>query len=305
MDSVWILASLAAAFFQALRYAALKVLNRTLPTTVATYARMLFGMPFLTLHLIAVMLVTDSGRLHLSTSFLMYSALATAQFAGSAIIVYAFQLGNFAVATMLVKTDVVATAVLGMLLFSQPISLGGWVAIVITLVAGVLVTSAGRLPSGAFGAGRISLADFVVGRAARVALLAALVYSVSYLFLREAIISLGPEVGGPAIRAAWAGVVMTVVMMGGWLLVRERQAFRQMLAMPGPCMFLGLVSALGTIFWFFASALTNAAYVAAVAQVQIAFTLAISHFYFKERLRPLELVGIVIILFGVLFFRFA
>lgn len=308
MDSVWILASIAAAFFQALRYATLKVLNRTLSTTAATYARMLFGMPFLTLQLFAAMLVTDGGKLVMPTSFLVYSALAAAaQFAGSAIIVYAFQLGNFAVATMLVKTDVVSTAVLGMLLFAQPISVGGWIAIAITLI-GVIVTSSGRLPPGALGHGRIRLADLLVGRAARVALLAAIVYSISYLLLREAIVGLGPEVGGPAVRAAWVGVVMTgmtVVIMGAWLLVREPQAFRQMLAMPAACTFLGLVSALGTIFWFFASALTNAAYVAAVAQVQIAFTLAISHFYFNERLRPLEFIGIAIILCGVLIFRFA
>jgi drug/metabolite transporter (DMT)-like permease len=97
---------------------------------------------------------------------------------------------------------------------------------------------------------------------------------------------------------------ITVVMMGAWLIVREPQALRLMLSMPGPCTFLGIVSALGTIFWFFASALTNAAYVAAVTQVQIAFSLVISRFYFDERIRGVELIGIAIILVGVLIFRF-
>jgi len=47
------------------------------------------------------------------------------------------------------------------------------------------------------------------------------------------------------------------------------------------------------------------AYVAAVAQVQIAFTLAISWFYFGERVSRLELAGIVTILAGLLLFRMA
>src|SRR4029079_3804559 len=128
-----------------------------------------------------------------------YCTLAAAgQFAGSAILVYAFQLGNFAVATMLVKTDVVATAILGLLFFAQPISAGGWLAILVTLT-GVLVTSAGRVASGAFRKSDAGLMSLLFGRSARVALLASIIYAISYLLLREAIVMLGPEVGGPAI----------------------------------------------------------------------------------------------------------
>ena len=55
MDQLWIAAALAAAFFQALRYAALKELNRHLSALVTTYVRMLFGLPLLVAYLAGVL----------------------------------------------------------------------------------------------------------------------------------------------------------------------------------------------------------------------------------------------------------
>ena len=51
------------------------------------------------------------------------------------------------------------------------------------------------------------------------------------------------------------------------------------------------------------SAMRNAAYVAAVGQVQMVFTMAMSWLYFRERILPLELLGIAVIVTGVLLFR--
>ena len=67
--------------------------------------------------------------------------------------------------------------------------------------------------------------------------------------------------------------------------------------------FIGAGSGLGTLTWFWASALQNAAYVAAVAEVQVVFTLAISWAWFRERIAALEFVGIGVIVAGVLLFR--
>ena len=38
-------------------------------------------------------------------------------------------------------------------------------------------------------------------------------------------------------------------------------------------------------------------------QIEVVFTLLIAWFYFKERLTPLELIGIVVTVAGVLMFR--
>src|SRR5690606_31801337 len=55
MDSIWIWASVSAAFFQALRYAGLKVLNQRLSTQVTTYVRILFTLPILIVYLVGVL----------------------------------------------------------------------------------------------------------------------------------------------------------------------------------------------------------------------------------------------------------
>jgi drug/metabolite transporter (DMT)-like permease len=306
MDYLWIVSSIAAAFFQSLRLAALKQLNQTLSVMVTSYVRVLFGLPFLLVYLYAVLLVNGRELPATSARFLIFScAAAIGQFVGTAVLIRLFQIGNFAVGTMLQKTDVLITAAIGSLLFSEVISGGGWAAILVT-AAGVLLVSAGRMPAVA-AAAKPSLGDLVLGRATRWGLLTGLLFGLSYLSLREAILALDAE-SGVLLRSAFAAVAMTAwsfLILGVWLLAFERAGLKRVAGAPGLCTFLGVTSALGTMFWFYAATLVNVAYVAAVAQVQIAFTLAISWFYFGERVSRLELAGIVTILAGLLLFRMA
>jgi drug/metabolite transporter (DMT)-like permease len=97
----------------------------------------------------------------------------------------------------------------------------------------------------------------------------------------------------------------SVVMLGGWLLLTERDGLKRIARHQGAAWFLGLMSAAGTIMWYLASSMTNASYVAAVAQVQVVFSLALSRYWFGERIRPLELAGIVTIVGGILLFKLA
>jgi drug/metabolite transporter (DMT)-like permease len=132
----------------------------------------------------------------------------------------------------------------------------------------------------------------------------ALLFSFSYLFLREATLALGT--GTPLWRAAWTVVLATtmqVVIVGIWLAVREAAVFGQMLPNLGIISFIGVTSGLGSIAWFTAFALQNASYVRAVSQVEVVFTLVIAWLYFGERLTWLEAAGIVVTAAGVLMFR--
>jgi drug/metabolite transporter (DMT)-like permease len=306
MDYLWIFSSIAAAFFQSLRLGALKQLNQTLSILVTSYVRVLFALPFLIAYLLAVALATGQPLPHIDARFLACScAAAIGQFAGTALLVRLFQIGNFAVGTMLQKTDVLMTALIGSLLFSEVISAGGWLAILMT-AAGVMLISAGRLSVATRGL-KLDVRELLLGPAVRIGLLTGLMFGLSYLFVREAILSLDPGASS-LMRAAFAAVAMTAwsfLLLGVWLLLFERNGLKGVRRAPGLCTFLGFTSALGTIFWFIASALANAAYVAAVAQVQIVFTLAISWHYFGERIGRLELAGIAIIVAGLLLFHAA
>ena len=305
MEHLWIAASVAAALCQALRYAALKELNKHLSTLVSTYVRILFSFPFQILYVTAVLMAMGAGFPELNARFLLFSAItAVGQFLGTAMMIRLFQLGNFAVGTMLTKSDVVLTALIGTALFSENISNLGWVAILVTVV-GVLVISAGRMPATAWRAGEIGLLGLLFGKATRLGLTIGLVNGVCYLFLKEAMTALDPAT--PAvIRAAMAGAAMTtfsVIILGGWLLITEREGLARIPQYPGLGWFLGIMSAVGTIMWYLATVWANASYVASVAQVQVVFSLALSRYWFGEAIRPMELVGIATILLGVVMFK--
>jgi drug/metabolite transporter (DMT)-like permease len=307
MEHLWIAASIAAAFFQALRYAALKELNQHLSALVTTYVRMLFGLPFLAAHLAAVLHWTGTPLPETNLRFwLGCAAAAVLQVFMTVLIVRLFHLSNFAVGLMLTRADVILTAIIGSLFFSEVVSRWGWLAIGLT-VAGVLTASAGRISPAAWKAGDKGLADILVGPATRVGMAAALCAAISYLILRDAIMAIDPSLG-PAIRAASAGVGMTLVsfvLVGLWLAATDLEGLLRIRQWPGLCVLAGFASAAGTVCWFLAAALTNVSYVAAVVQIQIVFALIFSRYWFREEIRALELVGIALILVGVLVFRLA
>ncbi|MFN3743702.1 MAG: DMT family transporter [Hyphomicrobiaceae bacterium] len=307
MDSIWIWASVGAAFFQALRYAGLKVLNQRLSTQVTTYVRILFTLPILAVYFVGVLWWTGEPLPALSRGLVAYCGIAAiAQFVGTVLVVRLFQLGNFAVATLIIKADVIMTALIGTTFFSEVITPIGWVAIVVTML-GVVVISAGRSPGSVGGPATPARGFGAAAAPTLLGLTSALIYSLSYLFLREGILAIDPT-AGTLVRAAYAVLVMAVLsalMVGAYLLVREPRELLRMFSFQRLCWFIGTTSAFGSIGWFIATALTNASYVAAVAQVQIVFALLLSFFYFGERIRALEIAGIAIIVTGLALFRMA
>ena len=305
MEHLWIIASLGAAFFQALRYAALKELNQHLSALVTTYVRMLFGLPFLLAHMAALLAWTGTPVPATNVRFWTFCSItAVAQVVMTLMVVRLFKLGNFAVGLMLTRADVILTAIIGSVLFSETISTWGWVAIALT-VGGVLCASAGRMAPSAWASGEVRMIDVLFGPATQIGMASALCAAVSYLILREGILALDPALG-PAVRSAAAGVGMTAVsfvLVGVWLAATNLKDLLRIRQWPGLCTLAGFASAAGTICWFLAAALTNVSYVAAVTQLQIGFALLFSRYWFRETIRPLEMAGIGLILAGVLMFR--
>jgi drug/metabolite transporter (DMT)-like permease len=63
---------------------------------------------------------------------------------------------------------------------------------------------------------------------------------------------------------------------------------------------VGLTGMLGSVGWFTAMTLQNAAYVRALGQIELVFTFVASYFYFKEKTNRIEAMGISLIVFGIL-----
>ncbi|MEZ5854975.1 MAG: EamA family transporter [Hyphomicrobiaceae bacterium] len=307
MEHLWIAAAVLAALAQSVRHASLKELNQHLSIAATTYARMLFGLPFLGLYLWGVQSWIGTPLPEPNPRFWAYIAFtALTQVLMTGLMVRLFQLGNFAVGVMLTRADVMLTALIGTALFAEIITRAGWLAIALTF-AGVLTASAGRLPRSAWNIGGTSLTSLLFGPTIRIGLAGALVAALSYLALRQAILSLDPKFH-PVMRSAYAATIMTLIsFVGGalYIAIAEPRAIARIWRWRHIAVVVGLASALGSIGWFTASALANAAYVAAAAQVQVLFVVLISRYWFRESIRPLEIAGIALIVAGVLIFRLA
>ena len=301
MELLWVPISMLAALMQAVRTAAQKALNARLSTWMTTYVRSVFGLPFMLVYLWVMVRIEGIGAPGFDAEYLGHCAgAAVSQVTATFLLILLFRLSNFAVGTMLSKTDVMQTAIVGSFLFSETVSPVGWVAIILT-VLGVILISAGRARPALPGAER--LPRVLASPATLVGLATGFLFCLSYLFLREA--SLVLDEGSRPGRAAWTMVVVTslqVVGLGVWLALTEAREFLRLPGLMRPCLFIGVTSAMGSVGWFTAMALQNASYVKAVGQVEVIFTVLISTFYFRERIRRVEYVGIATIVVGVLLF---
>jgi drug/metabolite transporter (DMT)-like permease len=304
VEHIWIPLTIAAALMQALRTAAQKTLNATMSTMGTTYVRSLLGLPFIAIFLIALLSFRGGGVPDFGAEFMLYVfGGALTQVLATALLIRIFTLKSFAVGTMLTKTDILMTAVIGSVFFSERLTGLGWTALLVVF-AGILMMLAGRLGPRARTAGDGGFAEVSGGPATRVALLCALMFTLSYLCFREATLKLGP--GDCLWRGTWTVLVtllMQTLFLGIWLRMREPIVFRQLWPNRGIITFIGFTSALGSIGWFAAFALQNASYVRAVGQIEAVFTCAISWIYFRVTITRLELSGMAAMLAGVLMFR--
>lgn len=315
MDYLWIFISIFAALMQAVRTAAQKTLNQRMSNLGTTYVRSLFGLPVMLAFLAYVMAEFDGAWPKLRADYLLLTAggAATQIFATMALI-YMFKLRNFAIGTMLTKVDILLTAVIGTALFSESLSPSGVIALLV-VVGGVLLMTVGRMGLGTLTAGGSDgIVAQLFGKSTQVAFLCALLFTFSYLFLREALLIMEPAAGyvveeGVAAmfwRGAWTVViasVMQIVVVGGYLWFADRGVFQEMWATAKIGTFIGVTSAVGSIGWYTAFAMQNASYVRAVGQIEVVFTLLIAWFYFRERMTLLELVGVALTVVGILMFR--
>ena len=299
MELLWIPIAMGAGLMQAVRTAAQKALNARLGTWMVTYVRSLYGLPVMLLYLWIVLHFEGLGMPAMPAEYLFHCAMtALTQVIATYLLILLFQMSNFAVGTMLTKTDIMQAAIIGTVLFSETISLTGWIAITLSVV-GVILMSAGRA-AGILGGGLLAA---VFSRATATGLASAFLFCLSYLFLREA--SLTMEEGSTFYRGAWSVVVVTsmqVVCLGLWLAWKQRPEFTKLPGLFRPSVFIGVTSALGSIGWFTSMAMQNASYVKAVGQTEVIFTLLIATLYFKERIKPVEYVGIATIVASILLF---
>ena len=292
---LWVPVTLAAAFMQNLRSALQKHLKGSLSTSGATFCRFIYAVP---LALAYVALLGEGFGFEWpdpNPRFALFAMVGgVTQITATALLVYLFSLRNFAVGTTYSKTETVQAAVFGLVILGEPISFAAALAIGISLV-GVMLISVAR--------SRLTLRNLFLGwtgRAAFIGVLSGTFFGLSAVAYRAASLSLGGE--GFLMQAAFTlacVVVFQTAVMAVWIRLREPGELSRVIGRWRVASLVGVSGMLGSAAWFTAMTLENAAYVRAVGQIELVFTLVASYFFFRERSTALELVGIVLIVGGI------
>lgn len=294
MDA-WVAFAVAAAFVQTLRFMVQRQLTVAgLSAGGATFARFVYSAPLVLVAMLAWLGATGQPVPAMPAAFWAYALPgALAQVLATMCTVALFGHRNFAVGITFKKTEVILTAVVGLAVLGDRVSAAGWVALVVGL-GGVLLLSD---PPG--GAG--PLHRRLVNRAAGLGLLSGAFFAVSAVCYRGATLALGVE--DVVLRAGWTLAMVTACQclgMAAWLAWREAgQIARVVRAWRGAAL-VGLFSMAGSFCWFAAFSLQQAAYVFAVGQVELIFSLAVSVLVFRERVAGREIGGIALLAVSIL-----
>lgn len=291
----WIWITFCAAAFQTLRFMLQKQLSAVaLSAAGATFARFVYSAP-LVLVLVPIYLWASAQSLPaLSAAFWVYALVGgLAQILATICVVALFKRRNFAVGITFKKTEVVQTAAVGLLVLGEGVSPGALMAILLGLT-GVLVLSDMPEIDG-------NWRRRVMNSAAGLGLLSGVLFAVSGVTYRGASLELASD--DPGLRAlVTLAVVATAQMLalGAWLLWREPGQVGRVLAAHRSAKWIGLTSMGGSLCWFTAFTLQNAAYVNAVGQVELVFSLLVSMLVFGERMTAKEAAGIALVTGSVL-----
>lgn len=292
---LWIAVTLSAAFFQTLRFMLHKVLSMgALSSTGSTFARFAYALPAALLFTAAYLSATGQGWPRLTLAFWLYVWIgALGQILATICVVALFRQRNFAVGITFKKTEVIQTAIVGFVLLGEAISPAGWGAILIGLV-GVLLLSDTPDVDGSF-------LRRIANRAVALGLASGFFFAFSAVGYRAA--SLEISVDDPILRASVTlscVVLSQCLAMAIWLRRFEPGQITAVWQARKVALWLGLTSMAGSLSWFTAFTLQTAAYVQALGQVELIFSLLASVLFFHERVTRRELAGIGFLALSIL-----
>lgn len=288
--SLWIPITIAAAIFQTLRFMLQKHLSRVqLSAAGATFARFLYSAPLVAVLLAIYLARTRQALPDLSAAFWIYGlAGGAAQVFATVCVVILFKERNFAVGITFKKTEVIQTVFVGLIVLGEGVSWLGFAAIFVGLI-GVLLLSD---PPGGDGVWLRRIAN----RAAGLGLVSGVFFAISGVCYRGA--SLEIVSADPLLRAGVTLSAVTMMQMLGmalWLSLREAGQISAVWRARRVAGWIGLTSMAGSMCWFTAFTLQTTAYVNAVGQVELIFSLLASALFFRESISRREIVGIAVL----------
>lgn len=286
----WITFTLLAVVMQSVRTAGQKQITQKISVQAATLVRFLFGIKFAAVYFFLLTWVYQPIHFELNGQFIFSGALASiSQVLATVFLIKALTLKNFAIGTALAKTEALLTAILGAMFFSAYLNFIGYLSILVG-VCGLLVASNWK----------VTLKDLSDNQSIRYGLGAGLGFALASLWIRDASLSLEiPRIVSAAAVLLYMVVLQSLICLV-WVSVKEPEQFTLIKNNLSACLFIGFTGVAGSIGWFTAMSLQNAALVKTLGQVEFIVSLLITYLYFGEKISGREYVGISLIAVSVL-----
>lgn len=292
MIETWVLVALAAAAVQTVRFALQKTLRGTgLSSGGATFSRFIFAAP-IALAVTAIWLIARGDPLPAFSlrfwTFVVVGGLS--QVIATMATVQLFAERNFAVGMAFTKTETILVVLFSLVLLGEAVAPAGLAAILIGVVGVILL-------SWRTGGGRLAFFN----RASGLGLLAGALFGLAAIGYRGATLEIAND-------SAFFRAVVTLAAVTSFQSVAMAIYLR--LAQPGEMTrvakrwrvtgLVGVTGMLGSLGWFIAFALENAAYVRALGQIELVFSLMVSWLVFHDRSTRREVLGMALLLLSII-----
>jgi drug/metabolite transporter (DMT)-like permease len=289
-NSLWVLFTIVAAMGQTARNAMQRDLTPRLGAAGATQVRFLFGFPFALIFLIGVALSTHAPLPKFNTGFELWTvAGAVTQVGGTALMLLTMERRSFVVTIAYLKTEPVLVALFGFLFLGDIVTwpMAGAIGVA---MAGVMLLS---LKPGS--------AILAPGwRPAALGLAAAILFGLSSIAYRGAILAAGGNYVMAATFSLTCGLLLQTVILWPYLMVKRRDTLKAIVRLWRPSLLAGFAGAAASEFWFLAFALATAASVRTLALIEIVFAQGVSRFVFKNKTTLREALGIAVLIAGAI-----
>ena len=226
-------------------------------------------------------------------TFLIYVISGSlAQIFFTFVLLYSFQFSNFIVGTTLSKTEVVQISILETLLFQDHFNNLTILGIVISTIGVIIFSTKDKQV----------LINNLISKSTVIGLFCGFLLALSVVCYRGATLHLEVLSNNfdKALSTLFLAVVFQSIIMTIYIFIFEKEQFKKMYEHKQQCLLAGLSGFLATISWFYAFTIMQAAIVRAVGQVELLFSYIASRYYFKEKIKIEEIIGILIFVLGVL-----
>ncbi len=279
----WIFFTVLAAFSQAWRNAFQSKLSKTLNVTGVTLARFLWASPIAGVYLCSLYQLKPAALPSIkSHSVFFVFAAATMQIVATALMVVLFKQKNYAIGAGLAKSEAPVSAFLGVLFFGTTLSLTGWAGVLVGAVAVFLLSCPNGFRS-------VSLKTALLGLACSTA------FALTSLWVREASLSLNLPFPHGAAWVLFSVISIQTIILTCYLLIKDVNTLIYMFREPKLVVMTSIASCIGSFGWFSAMSLKAVPYVKTLGQIEVFFMMLISFFWIKERIKPREVVALLLI----------